>query len=416
MNVEILEQVEATTKKLEKTALLKQADAELQTFIKLALDQDVTFGITVEEDEVKSSHLRDGIQKDAWWAGLAKILKQLAKRELTGLAAEKTVQVHLRYAPSLLAFKWATRIINRNLRAGFDKRTFEKAFGEGQIQKFEVQLAETYDPEKHSLTGEWDAQPKLDGNRVILIDGKAMSRGGKEYVAARPFVATLERVIPGFFKEWVMDGEMMGNLGFDQSSGALRRLDSKGDEAQFTYWVFDLIDRGEWERRQTRKLSERHGALQLLLESNHLPGIRKVPTLFLQNPTHAQIVKLCKGYVDAGFEGMMLKDASAPYAWKRSDSLLKVKNFFDADLKVVDFYEGRGKHRGRLGGLVVEGTINGLPARSKVGSGFDDALRDEIWQNGPKWMGATVQVQYQDFTKDGSLRFPVFVMRRKDKE
>jgi hypothetical protein len=69
--------------------------------------------------------------------------------------------------------------------------------------------------------------------------------------------------------------------------------------------------------------------------------------------------------------------------------------------------------------------------RSEVGGGFahrfdpkkpDQVLRQDVWSHRDDWMGAVVQVQFQSPTakvqKDGcvSLRLPVFVMRRRDKE
>jgi ATP-dependent DNA ligase len=139
---------------------------------------------------------------------------------------------------------------------------------------------------------------------------------------------------------------------------------------------------------------------------------------------------LCDEYLKGGFEGAMLKDAESPYVFKRGKNLLKVKKFMDADLKIVDFYEGKGKHKGRLGGIIVEGKIDDKKIKSKVGSGFNDTMREDIWRcklrserydEKNEWLGAVVQVQYQDITAlldtgFHSLRFPVFIMRRKDKE
>jgi len=212
---------------------------------------------------------------------------------------------------------------------------------------------------------------------------------------------------------------MMGNLGFDQSSGAIRRLDQKGKKAEFTYWVFDAMSRDEWEKKSTRPLSSREQILEAVFHTSQgtwAKNIKTVPTTALINPTHKQIMKLCEEFLSLGFEGAMAKKADAPYKWGRGDNLLKVKKFFDSDIQVTGFYEGKGKHKGRLGGVYVAGTINSRTIKSEVGSGFDDKLREEIWNNQKEWLGATVQIQYQEITPKDSLRFPVFIMRRKDKE
>jgi DNA ligase-1 len=425
VNADVLERVEAVGSRLEKERLLRELDEQGRRLVKLALDPDVTFGVTVDEDDHRARYMSatrtaawpTASEEDGFWNGLESVLAQLRTRELTGSAASSRIDALLRSAPDTASLKWACRIVNAKLRAGFDIKTFNRVFGASSVKKFEVQLAATYDPEKHELKGLWLFQPKLDGNRVIGIGGEARSRNGKLYPSGQRVLDEIRARSPKFFDDWVTDGEMMGNLGFDQSSGALRRVNEKNREkATFTYWAFDLIDRNEWEQRRTADLRIRKGDLERILGSLDLTTVKIVPTEVVTDPTHAQLMGLCDDYVARGFEGAMVKDVLSPYVFKRGRNLLKVKRFKDADLRVVDFYEGKGKHKGRLGGIVVDGVIDGRECRSRVGSGFDDALREEIWKKRKSWVGAIVQVQYQDFTKDGSLRFPVFVMRREDKE
>lgn len=428
MRADLLEQIEATTKRAPKERLLAQMDEQGQRLVKKALDPDITFGITVDEDEALASRsFKAGFTAEGaeWWHRLEAFLEQAQVRHITGGDAQNAMWALLKTAPGAKDLKWACRILNRDLRAGFDIRTFNKVFGEGAIQKFEVQLAETYDPDRHELKGLWFFQPKLDGNRVVMIDGKPMSRGGKVYPNCESHIAELLGHDPFFFSKWVLDGEMMGNLGFDQSSGALRRSSGKGKKADFTYWVFDIIDRREWEERKTRVLLYRRTDCFEFFKRFKSDRIKMVPYGQIHDPTHRDVARMCDGYVADGFEGAMAKDAQSGYVWDRGHNLLKVKKFYDADLKVVELYEGRNQHKGSLGGFIVEGTIDGRPCRSKVGSGFGHrhdpkepgkVLRQDVWRNPKDWIGAVVQVQYQDFTKDGSLRFPVFIMRRRDKE
>lgn len=101
----------------------------------------------------------------------------------------------------------------------------------------------------------------------------------------------------------------------------------------------------------------------------------------------------------------------------------KVKNFYDVDCKIVGFYAGKKGKRlaNTLGGIKVWGrTEDGTIVESDVGSGFSDALRNEIWNNQDAWIGATVVIKYQEISKSknkaiASLRFPTFEHRRDDK-
>jgi len=410
MNVELLEQVEANSKKAPKEAYLAQLDEQGQRLVKMALDPEITFGITDDgEFEQFEPDTKWSIEK--FWFEFEALLPKLAARELTGNAANNAAQHIFENAPTRLDLKWAARILNRNLRAGFDIRTYNKVFGAGSVEKFSVQLADTYDGDE--LRGVWYAQPKLDGNRVILMDGKAWSRNGKLYTSCDHILSEFS---DSFWTNWVVDGEMMGNLGFDQSSGALRRIDEKGrTKAEFTYWVFDLIMRDEWGNKRTSILLDRMQNVKNLFTTK-FKNVKAVPTRVLSNPSHKDVMDLCDMYVEQGFEGAMVKDSQSPYIFKRGKNLLKVKKFFDADLKIDGFYEGKGKHKGRLGGVYVSGMFHSRMVKSECGSGFDDDLREEIWGNKEKWLGATVQIQFQELTPKDSLRFPVFIMRRKDKE
>ena len=91
--------------------------------------------------------------------------------------------------------------------------------------------------------------------------------------------------------------------------------------------------------------------------------------------------------------------------------MIKVKSFFDVDLMVIDFKEGTGRHSGKLGSILVD--FNGVEVN--VGSGFDDDMRAQVWDNRHEYLGMTAEVRYQEITPDGSLRFPTFVCWRTDK-
>lgn len=67
-----------------------------------------------------------------------------------------------------------------------------------------------------------------------------------------------------------------------------------------------------------------------------------------------------------------------------------------------------------LGCLLVEDLKSGV--KFGIGSGFNDALRDLIWQNREKYLGATVTYKYQTAGAKNAPRFPVFLGFRKDLE
>jgi DNA ligase-1 len=118
-----------------------------------------------------------------------------------------------------------------------------------------------------------------------------------------------------------------------------------------------------------------------------------------------------------GWEGVMLNYAHAPYELKRTNTLLKVKKFQTADLRIVGYFAGKGALSGMLGGFIVD--YKGR--KVEVGSGFKKSERIEFWQNIDDYIGKIIEVQYFEETtnqKDNtvSLRFPTFKRLRLDKD
>jgi DNA ligase-1 len=71
-----------------------------------------------------------------------------------------------------------------------------------------------------------------------------------------------------------------------------------------------------------------------------------------------------------GGEGVMIKDPDSKYENKRSDKLLKVKKFEDAEATVYGHQKGTGRCSDMCGAILVRGD-DGI--EFKIGSGFNDA-------------------------------------------
>lgn len=82
---------------------------------------------------------------------------------------------------------------------------------------------------------------------------------------------------------------------------------------------------------------------------------------------------------------------------------------FTEEFTVIGMIEGKGKFSGMLGALTVD--VDGVSV--DIGSGFTDEQRDWLW-NSCDPVGSLVEIKYQEKTKDGSLRFPVFLKFRND--
>ena len=116
-------------------------------------------------------------------------------------------------------------------------------------------------------------------------------------------------------------------------------------------------------------------------------------------------------------EGIMININNAPYEFRRTNSLLKVKKMRDADLEIIGYEEGSNTNKGKLGAFLTR-YKNGNVV--KVGSGFTKELREEVWKDPDSYIGKVISVQYFEETENQSggisLRFPVFLDFRTDKQ
>jgi DNA ligase-1 len=153
-----------------------------------------------------------------------------------------------------------------------------------------------------------------------------------------------------------------------------------------------------------------------------MPNVELLPHIMVDLDTgegRDQLMRYAKDNVNAGFEGIMIKDINSPYECKRNTFWMKWKPTITVDLEVIDLEEGTGRNVGRLGALVCSGVDDGKTITVNVGSGFTDGDRDSLWGNRSLVIGRTVEILCDVITQnqDGtySLRFPRFVRFRDDK-
>jgi len=100
-----------------------------------------------------------------------------------------------------------------------------------------------------------------------------------------------------------------------------------------------------------------------------------------------------------GAEGLMLRQPGSLYEGCRSSTLLKVKTFLDDEATVVGYEDGKGRHKGRVGSIILswEGK------EFKVGTGLSDKERED-----PPPIGSKITFKYQELSTGGIPRFPVY--------
>ncbi|MGB7346159.1 MAG: DNA ligase [Pirellulaceae bacterium] len=246
-----------------------------------------------------------------------------------------------------------------------------------------ILLAESWD-NATDLTDWWISE-KLDGVRAYWTGTEFLSRQGNRYHAPDWFTVGLPNV--------ALDGELwMDRRAFQKTVSIVRRQDQSDHWKSIRYVVFDAP-------AQTDPFEERLAYLHDAIADRKHEYASVLKQDRCQGETHLR--KVLAEIESLGGEGLMLREPASQYAIGRSSTLLKVKTFHDAEAIVIDHTKGRGKHKGRLGALVVQLSDG---TEFNVGTGFSDAQR-----NDPPPVGAEITFRYQEMTDGGVPRFPSFV-------
>jgi len=253
-----------------------------------------------------------------------------------------------------------------------------------------VMLANIYRADT-KLADYWVSE-KLDGVRGYWDGEKLLTRGGERIAAPGWFTAGWPNV--------PLDGELwVGRGKFEETvSIVLRQAPDEAGWRKIRFMVFDLP-------AHPGVFTERNEALKAMLAGISHPWVRQVEQFKVAD--HAQLRSMLDRMVKNGGEGLMLHRGASLYRAERSDDLLKLKPYQDAEARAIGHLPGKGKNSGMLGALLVE-TAEGVQFR--IGTGFSDADR-----RNPPPMGSWVTYRFTGLNeKSGIPRFARFMRVRAD--
>lgn len=226
---------------------------------------------------------------------------------------------------------------------------------------------------------------KLDGVRAFWDGETLRSRSGQIIHAPSWFVEQ--------FPAQPLDGELwMGRGQFDRLSAAVRKKTPVDAEwRQVRYLVFELPG-------APGSFRERVHAMRKIASDSGVSWLEPVAQWEIRDRKALQ--KTFEALIKAGGEGLMLHRVDAPYTTGRSDILLKMKAWHDAEATVVGHQPGKGKFLGLLGALRVR-TPEGR--EFMLGTGLSDTIR-----RNPPPIGTIVTYRYRELTGRGLPRFASF--------
>lgn len=284
---------------------------------------------------------------------------------------------------------------------------------------FKPMLSGKVNPE--TLTFPKLASVKLDGIRILIRDGAALSRTLKPI--PNQFVQRMlgKPEFEGLDGEIVVGPANAPDVYLKTNSGVM----SVSGEPNFTYVVFDRWDQAG------KPFHERLPKQEFVTDRF---GVSPLEHVLIRNSE--ELHEFQERALEDGYEGVMLRAQDGPYKHGRSTEkegwLLKMKVYDDDEAVIVGVQEEmannneatadelghtkRSTHRankvgkGTMGALIVRGTTGPYTGvEFNLGTGFTAAQRAEEWP-----VGEIVTFKYFPHGAKDAPRHPVFLRRRQE--
>jgi len=305
---------------------------------------------------------------------------------------------------------------------------------DAQEKKFyEPMLAHNYTDRKHECKYPVFSQPKLDGIRcVVRKEGDTLvgrTRNGKEIECIPHILKSLNRFFLAH-PNAILDGELYNHDlrdNFNKITSLVRKQkpvqSSKMTDKAFAkkqtefqerlvesentiqYHVYDAPKINE-SLTEAQTFDIRINELKSKLPQNkHIVLVETNEAYDQQN-----LDNLYEQYLDAGYEGQMVRKSSSTYENKRSKFLLKRKEFMDAEYRVIDIEIGNGNRSGTAKHLVCFCDKTKQTFNSNIKGSFE--YLKEVYDNRKEYIGQLATIKFFQLTPDGIPRFPYAISFR----
>ena len=408
---EFIDKMRATSSSTQKVEIIKDASPFIHRCLEYTYNPFKQYYVT-SKTCIKNKD--KGITTNS--SGMFDTLDKLTNREFTGHDAIKLVN-----GQDSLIYK----IIDKDLGIRAGDKVINKAVP-NLIPTFSVALAKEYDGKCDWQNDNWYASRKLDGVRCLAVvnyEGECTlySRMGKELTTLNKVKEAIEAT--GIINT-VFDGEicLIDENGDEDFQGIMKQLRRKDHQIENpAYMIFDMIHKPNFDNQKGGPiLSERLAALRGFLTGRFITTniLRYTDQFLITDGRHFD--KWGQIATDNKWEGFMIrKDVS--YEGKRTKNLLKVKKFYDAEYKVIDFdvdnHEVVRDGKSETIKMLSQVWIEHKGYKVKVGSGWTQDQRLQYMDG--SIVGKIITVQYFEETKNDkggiSLRFPTVKIVHGDK-
>ena len=261
---------------------------------------------------------------------------------------------------------------------------------------------------------------KFDGIRALVIEGVVYSRSLKPIRNKHVQKLFGKPEYNGFDGELIV-GDIYAKDVFQKTTSGVMSEDGTPD---VTFYVFDLwnLPDADYESRQ-RVLQD------LLLQDSTMSCV--VYTMIHKCQTVEDLEFFLNHEKNVGGEGLIGRSPNGVYKYGRSTPKeqlsIKFKFFQQEDFEVVGFNErmhntneqkrdelGYAERSSAKDGLVPTDTLGSLVLKYNdttfsCGTGFDDKLRKEIWDNKELYSGKLASIRYMSVGSKDLPRVPSFI-------
>jgi DNA ligase 1 len=271
---------------------------------------------------------------------------------------------------------------------------------------FSPMLAQEYTKRKSKITFPIYSQPKLDGIRCIVRADGMWTRNGKQIISAPHIYENLKHIFD-INPDLVLDGELYTSnrdVDFNTIISCVRKSKPTSDDLEVSanyieYWMYDVFDVEVFD--MDYKFRDEY--LRSLKRGFNLnPQMFQVVATYELN-SFEEIDEKLSHYVAQGFEGQILRTVEGAYENKRSNTLIKHKNFSDDEFEILAVNEGVGKFANKAATMTFK-TPEGVQFDSTINGTME--YLTELWSIKDSLIGKLATVKYFEKTTDGSLRFP----------
>ena len=314
-------------------------------------------------------------------------------------------------------------------------------------------LAQTFDPANFTASSKKKkvikfpcfVQPKLDGLRCVSYSTRAagaandatavalQSRTGA-FFTGLPHIAAALRPYLSQHPNIVIDGELYTDqMPFEELAGLIKKKKITDDDVarlkKVKYHVYDIYDHARHDMPYSERMDVLAAAVRrcgCVANDTSMAGaassgrmLRSAATTVVATEDAAAAVVLVRTekvavlsefrqlfaeFVEAGYEGIMLRNAAGVYrANYRSNDLQKYKEFLEDEYRIIGFTEGEGRDAGAVIWMCETADGKDFSVRPR---GTIQQRRD--WFNdGASYIGKNLTVVYQELTEEGKPRFPV---------